>query len=134
MKVDIIVPAAGESVTEADIASWSKSNGEYVEMDDVLLELETDKASMELNAETSGELTIVKDEGETVQVGEVIGFITPSENGKKETSTAEKVEPQAAKLDASKPQVTSTNESYAKGPSFSCCSKCVKQCRNFCTC
>ena len=44
-------------------------------MDDVLLEL-TDKASMELNAETSGELTIVKDEGETVQVGEVIGFIT----------------------------------------------------------
>ena len=81
MKVDIIVPAAGESVTEADIASWSKENGDYVEMDDVLLELETDKASMELNAETSGELTIVKDEGETVQVGEIIGFITPSDNG-----------------------------------------------------
>ena len=79
MKVDIIVPAAGESVTEADIASWSKTDGEFVEMDDVLLELETDKASMELNAETSGTLTIVKDEGETVQVGEVIGFITPGE-------------------------------------------------------
>ena len=75
MKVDIIVPAAGESVTEADIASWSKTSGEFVEMDDVLLELETDKASMELNAETSGTLTIVKEEGETVQVGEVIGLL-----------------------------------------------------------
>ena len=69
MKVDIIVPAAGESVTEADIASWSKTDGEFVEMDDVLLELETDKASMELNAETSGTLTIVKDEGETFRIG-----------------------------------------------------------------
>ena len=66
MKIDIIVPAAGESVTEADIASWSKDDGEFVEMDDVLLELETDKASMELNAEGSGILTIVKEEGETV--------------------------------------------------------------------
>ena len=44
MKIDIIVPAAGESVTEADIASWSKEDGEYVEMDDVLLELETEKS------------------------------------------------------------------------------------------
>ena len=80
MKIDIIVPAAGESVTEADIASWSKDDGEYVEMDDVLLELETDKASMELNAEGNGVLTIVKEEGETVMVGEVIGFITPSDD------------------------------------------------------
>ncbi len=115
MKIDIIVPAAGESVTEADIASWSKSNGEFVEMDDVLLELETDKASMELNAETSGELTIVKEEGETVQVGEVIGFITPSDNGggaPKEEVTAEPVKdvPQEPTLP------TKTDEShYAKG-------------------
>jgi 2-oxoglutarate dehydrogenase E2 component (dihydrolipoamide succinyltransferase) len=83
MKIDIIVPAAGESVTEADIASWSKADGEHVEMDEVLLELETDKASMELNAEAAGVLTIVKDEGETVNVGEVIGYITPGEGGKK---------------------------------------------------
>ena len=74
MKVDIIVPAAGESVTEADIASWSKSDGDFVEMDDVLLELETDKASMELNAEATGTLTIVIEEGETVKVGDVIGY------------------------------------------------------------
>ena len=88
MKIDIVVPAAGESVTEADIASWSKEDGDFVEMDDVLLELETDKASMELNAEGSGVLTIVKDEGETVNVGEVIGFITPSDDAPKKAEAA----------------------------------------------
>jgi 2-oxoglutarate dehydrogenase E2 component (dihydrolipoamide succinyltransferase) len=111
MKVDIIVPAAGESVTEADIASWSKASGDYVEMDDVLLELETDKASMELNAETSGELTIVKDEGETVMVGEVIGFITPGEgppSTTKDTATSDVVA-----STVSPPEVTPTH--YAKG-------------------
>ena len=117
MKVDIIVPAAGESVTEADIASWSKSNGEFVEMDDVLLELETDKASMELNAETSGELTIVKDEGETVQVGEVIGYITPSEGGaKKEAPKAEAIQKADAQPDVSQPAAPAAdNNHYAKG-------------------
>ena len=115
MKVDIIVPAAGESVTEADIASWSKANGEFVEMDDVLLELETDKASMELNAETSGELTIVKDEGETVQVGEVIGFITPSENGKKQDSIPENIPATSSVTEAPKVESSPSEDSYAKG-------------------
>ena len=63
MKHEIIVPAAGESVTEADIADWSQENGAYVERDAILLELETDKASLELNAEHSGILTILITEG-----------------------------------------------------------------------
>ena len=79
MRKDIIVPAAGESVTEADIAYWSKSDGDYVHLDEQLLELETDKASMPLNAEISGILSIVVEEGETVQVGDVIGYITASD-------------------------------------------------------
>lgn len=113
MKVDIIVPAAGESVTEADIASWSKTSGEFVEMDDVLLELETDKASMELNAETSGTLTIVKEEGETVQVGDVIGFITPGEGGAAPKTTQDKVEAPATQQT---PETTvSDTDHYAKG-------------------
>lgn len=74
-RIDIIVPAAGESVQEADIAEWSKESGDVVEMDDVLLELETDKASLELTAEASGTLTILIGDGETVKVGQVIGFI-----------------------------------------------------------
>ncbi|MGC6367322.1 MAG: 2-oxoglutarate dehydrogenase complex dihydrolipoyllysine-residue succinyltransferase [Candidatus Marinamargulisbacteria bacterium] len=114
MKVDIIVPAAGESVTEADIASWSKTSGEFVEMDDVLLELETDKASMELNAETSGTLTIVKEEGETVQVGEVIGFITPGE-GSAAPKPAAKETAAPATPSSPAPVQESNNNHYAKG-------------------
>ena len=78
MTTNIIVPAAGESVTEADIAVWYKSDGDYVEMDDALLELETDKASMDINAEVSGILRINVSDG-TVQVGDVLGYIEPSE-------------------------------------------------------
>lgn len=113
MKVDIIVPAAGESVTEADIASWSKTSGEFVEMDDVLLELETDKASMELNAETSGTLTIVKEEGETVQVGEVIGFITPGEGSASPKPVAEETAPAPVATESAVTQTTADH--YAKG-------------------
>ena len=76
-KIEIIVPAAGESVTEADIVDWYKSAGDYVEMDEPLLELETDKASMDLTAEAAGELTITIEEG-TVQVGDVLGVIDTS--------------------------------------------------------
>ena len=119
MKIDIIVPAAGESVTEADIASWSKESGDYVEMDDVLLELETDKASMELNAEGNGVLTIVKEEGETVEVGEVIGYITPSDDAPKKESapqTEEKSESDSQPVDAQKNEpVVEANDHYAKG-------------------
>jgi 2-oxoglutarate dehydrogenase E2 component (dihydrolipoamide succinyltransferase) len=79
MKKDIIVPAAGESVTEADIASWYKASGDYVKMDDPVVELETDKASMDLAAEISGILDITVEDGETVQVGQVIGTITEAD-------------------------------------------------------
>jgi 2-oxoglutarate dehydrogenase E2 component (dihydrolipoamide succinyltransferase) len=98
MKIDIIVPAAGESVTEADIAAWSKQSGDFVEVDDVILELETDKASLELTAEASGKLTILVEEGETVEVGQAIGFIETeaiNENSspeKMENSTPQQVE------------------------------------------
>ena len=104
MKKDIIVPAAGESVTEADIVSWYKSNGEYVEMDEPLVELETDKASMDLAAEVSGVLTISVTEG-TVEVGDVIGSILPGE-AKKDTNTP-----------VSTPEKTPTEPSETAAPS-----------------
>ena len=113
MKIDIIVPAAGESVTEADIASWSKEDGDFVEMDDVLLELETDKASMELNAEGSGILSIVKEEGETVNVGEVIGFITPSDDAPKKAEAA--AEPKVESEPVAAAQPAPATDHYASG-------------------
>ncbi|WP_026381673.1 2-oxoglutarate dehydrogenase complex dihydrolipoyllysine-residue succinyltransferase [Afifella pfennigii] len=74
--VDIVVPSAGESVTEADVGEWFKAEGEAVAMDEPLVELETDKAAQEIPAQAKGVLEVIlKKQGETVQVGEVLGRI-----------------------------------------------------------
>lgn len=75
MKVEIKVPSVGESITEATISEWSKKNGEAVKREDVLLVLETDKASVEVVAEQDGVLTTTAKEGEVVKVGAVVGHI-----------------------------------------------------------
>ncbi len=73
--MDIIVPQVGESIIEAEIGEWFKQDGEQVEKDDLLLELETEKVNVELNAEASGKLTILAQQGETIKIGAVIGRI-----------------------------------------------------------
>ena len=93
MKVDIKVPAVGESVHSAVIGSWQKSSGDYINKDEVLLLLETDKASMEMPAESSGQLEILKQEGDEVQIGEVIGMIDTSISKPKETSKVSEEKP-----------------------------------------
>lgn len=82
MKVDIKVPAVGESITEATIAEWQKKSGDAVKRDDVLLVLETDKASVEVVAEQDGVLTTSADEGAVVKVGAVVGQIDTEGKGK----------------------------------------------------
>ncbi len=73
---DIVVPALGESITEATVAKWYKKPGDAVEQDEPLVELETDKVAVEVNAPTAGVLGALQvNEGETVQVGAVIGSI-----------------------------------------------------------
>ncbi|SKB92509.1 2-oxoglutarate dehydrogenase complex dihydrolipoyllysine-residue succinyltransferase [Dyadobacter psychrophilus] len=66
------VPAVGESITEVTIASWSKKDGDHVEVDEILCELESDKATFELPAEAAGTLRIVGKEGETLSIGAII--------------------------------------------------------------
>jgi len=73
--VDIVVPQLAESVTEGDIGAWLVDDGARVERDDIILELETDKATVEIAAEASGRLEIQKQAGETVSVGDVVGRI-----------------------------------------------------------
>lgn len=75
MKIDVKVPAVGESITEAIIGSWSKKSGEYVKMNEVILLLETDKASVEVVAEKDGLLTTTAQPGDTVLIGSTIGSI-----------------------------------------------------------
>lgn len=75
MIFEMRIPSLGESVTEAAIGRWLKNDGERVEVDEPLLELESDKANMELAAEASGVLRILKPAGDTVGVGELIARI-----------------------------------------------------------
>src|SRR3989344_6838285 len=75
MKLEVKVPAVGESITEAVIGSWTKKSGEFVKMNDVILLLETDKASVEVVAEKDGVLTTTAQAGDTVKIGSIIGSI-----------------------------------------------------------
>ncbi len=77
--VEITIPDLGESVAEGTIANWLKSDGEVVQADEALLELETDKAVMEIPAESGGRLEIAVEEGETVAVGDVVAKVYPGE-------------------------------------------------------
>ena len=72
MSVEIKIPTVGESISEVTIAEWVKNDGDTVEMDEVIAELESDKATFELTAEQAGTLQIMVEAGETVEVGAVV--------------------------------------------------------------
>ena len=78
-KIDIIVPAAGESITSATVAAWAVSNSDFVKKGQVLVTLDTDKVSSELEAEASGVVSIEVSEGIEVSIGEKLGSIAVSE-------------------------------------------------------
>lgn len=95
MAIDIVVPNLGESIAEATVAAWHKKQGDAVSADETLLELETDKATLEVPAPVAGVLSeILVAEGDDVEVGAVLGRIAESEV----TDQAEpaKHEPEAA--------------------------------------
>ena len=74
---DIMTPALGESVTEATVARWAKKAGDAVRKDEILVELETDKVSLEVAAPADGVLAeITAEEGATVEPGALLGKIT----------------------------------------------------------
>ncbi|MBG7607314.1 MAG: dihydrolipoyllysine-residue succinyltransferase [Verrucomicrobia bacterium] len=101
--VEIKVPAAGESITSANVAAWRKSDGAYVEKGEILVTLETDKVSNELEAPVSGAIQILVPEGEEVAIGKVIAKITP---GAASAKPAPAPQPAAASASAPKSQTS----------------------------
>ena len=101
------VPAVGESITEVTIASWSKKDGDHVEVDEILCELESDKATFELPAEAAGTLRIVGKEGETLSIGAVICKIEAGAAG----SQASAPQPQAT---ATAPETAGGDKAYSE--------------------
>src|SRR5436190_20248450 len=73
--IDIKVPTVGESISEVTLLKWNKKDGEYVERDEVIAELESEKATFEVNAEKGGLLKTVAQEGDTLKIGDVLASI-----------------------------------------------------------
>jgi len=113
MTTNIVVPALGESVTEATIAKWTKAVGDSVQRDEALLELETDKVTLEVYASVSGRLSEIRaPEGATVEVGAVVGVIGDGVDVSAATPQAPVTTPSAPP--ASPPPATATPPAAAK--------------------
>ena len=118
MSVELKIPSVGESITQVTIASWLKEDGDYVEMDEAVAELESDKATVELNAEQSGILKIIVEEGEDVEIDAVVASIdTSAEPPAEKAAPAQKESTQAKEEPAPKTEVVekNTSSSYATG-------------------
>lgn len=103
--MDIKVPAVGESITEATIGEWLKQSGDYVERDEIILTLETDKASVEVVAEASGKLETKAEEGDTVEIGAVVATLdTSAEAPAGSAPQPEAATPQASASNGASPQ------------------------------
>ena len=88
MAIEIKIPAIGESITEVTLVAWHKADGDYVEEGDILCDIESDKATVELPAESSGVLKISAEEGSELTIGAVIATLEAGE-GKSQTKKAD---------------------------------------------
>ncbi len=105
---EIKVPVLPESITEATVAAWHKKPGDYVELDDVIVEIETDKVVLEVPAEEAGVLSeITAEEGETVSEQQVLGLID-DEAGSEDGQSKETQDQSEEKVEESSP--TRSNE------------------------
>jgi 2-oxoglutarate dehydrogenase E2 component (dihydrolipoamide succinyltransferase) len=117
MSLEIKVPPVGESITEVVLSRWVKNDGDFVEMDEIIAELESDKATFELTAEQSGTLKVVAAEGDTLEIGAVVctieaGGAAPAKEAKEE---APKADAPAADKAAAPAAEKESKDSYASG-------------------
>ncbi|SFS63460.1 2-oxoglutarate dehydrogenase complex dihydrolipoyllysine-residue succinyltransferase [Lutibacter maritimus] len=114
MILEMKVPSPGESITEVEIATWLVKDGDYVEKDQPIAEVDSDKATLELPAEESGIITIKAEEGDAVAVGSVVCLIDL--DGKRpEGTTPKKEETIAETPKVEKPATTPIEKTYASG-------------------
>ena len=115
MVLEMKVPSPGESITEVEIAQWLIADGDYVEKDQAIAEVDSDKATLELPAEVSGTITLKAEEGDTIEVGAVVCLIdTEGKPSEKNTSNKSKEEPNQQAVEE-KHNETSKEDTYATG-------------------
>jgi len=113
MAVELKVPSPGESISEVQIAKWLKNTGDYVEKDEEIAEIDSDKATLSLVAEAAGILTVLVKEGETIAVGSVVASIDDTAKAPVKKVEEKVAAPAAVKAATSQP-VTAVNDNYAK--------------------
>lgn len=121
--VELKVPSPGESITEVVIARWVKTTGDVVDKDEVIAEIDSDKATLTLNAEEAGKIEVLAAEGDTVKVGQVVAKIDTSvkPEAKKEAPKPEakaeikKEEPAASPKPAAAEKTAPAEKTYATG-------------------
>ena len=109
--LEMKVPSPGESISEVEIAAWLVSEGDYVEKDQAIAEVDSDKATLELPAEESGTIQFKAEEGDVVEVGQVVCIIDTSAEAPKRT------EPIVSKEEAPQPKNEVIKETPADTPS-----------------
>ncbi|MDB2471135.1 2-oxoglutarate dehydrogenase complex dihydrolipoyllysine-residue succinyltransferase [Flavobacteriaceae bacterium] len=116
MVLEMKVPSPGESITEVEIAVWLVQDGDYVEKDQAIAEVDSDKATLELPAEESGIITLKAEEGDAVEVGQVVCLIDTSAEKPVENDTninvTNEVLKQSPKLSS---ELSDPKQSYASG-------------------
>ncbi len=116
--LELRIPQAGESITEVQVGEWLKAEGDPVRRDEVVVEIETDKASMDLPAPGDGTISrILKKQGEMASVGDVIALIEETGAGAAAAAGATKVEPKVKPAPAPEPRPKAKPQPAAQAPS-----------------
>ena len=119
MILEMKVPSPGESITEVEIAQWLVSDGDYVEKDQAIAEVDSDKATLELPAEISGTITLKAEEGDAVEVGAVVCLIDSEGNNstsKTKDNKTDKIKAESPKIDVQTPIVESSYAAQSPSP------------------
>ncbi|MGB7786491.1 MAG: 2-oxoglutarate dehydrogenase complex dihydrolipoyllysine-residue succinyltransferase [Salinimicrobium sp.] len=121
MALEMKVPSPGESITEVEIAQWLVEDGDYVEKDQAIAEVDSDKATLELPAEASGIITLKAEEGDAVAVGEVVCLIDtdapkPGGGDKKEKAAAKETSKEKEATSVKEEELTSDKADNEKAP------------------
>ncbi|WP_293888903.1 MULTISPECIES: 2-oxoglutarate dehydrogenase complex dihydrolipoyllysine-residue succinyltransferase [unclassified Sphingobacterium] len=128
MSLEIKVPTVGESITEVTLSQWLKQDGDYVEMDENIAELESDKATFELPAEKAGILRIIAQEGDTLEIGAVVCTIeegaAPTGDSAPAAAPAKEASSTAAPAAAAKDE---DPDSYAAGTASPAAAKILRE-------
>ena len=127
MILEMKVPSPGESISEVEIAEWLVNDGDFVEKDQTIAEVDSDKATLDLPAEESGVITLKAEEGDAVAVGQVVCLIDTSAKAPKIKKVNQEETPDKVIKPVEEPKEIISENSFAKGTPSPAASKILSE-------